>query len=128
MIKKKGMAHLQDRINAAKIECAEMENQLSTRVDYIQENFVSMATSSLVQNILSVPKSLVQQKDILGNMLKAKSIKDFIKKTFIDIVKTIAMRFGLNLVREFAEKQAENRPESEATNSETETVVNSTEG
>ena len=125
MIKKQGMAHLQQRINAAKIECAEMEDQLSTRVDYIQDNFISMATSSLVQNILSVPKSLMQQKDILGNILKANSIKDFLKKMFLDIVKTIAMRFGLNLVREFAEKHAENKTSEEEGN-ETEPIVSDT--
>jgi len=121
----KGIQHLQDRINATKQECTEMEEQLSARVDYLQDNFAGMATTGILQSVLSIPKNLMVQKDLLGNMLKADSIKDFLKKMFLDIVKRIALRFGLNLVREFAEKHtAKNNPETE-TNEPQEPTVDS---
>lgn len=123
----KGIQHLQDRINATKQECTEMEEQLSDRVDYLQDNFTGMATTGILQSILSVPKSLVVKKDLLGNMLKAHSIKDFLKKMFLDVLKTISMRFGLNLVREFAEKQnAKNDPEAKTQEQQEPNIVNET--
>lgn len=111
MKNKGGIKHLQQRINTAKIECKEMEKEISARVDYLQNNFASMATTGIIESVLSIPKSLVIKKDFLSNMLKASSIKDFFKKMFVDVVKNIALRFGLNLVREFAEKQAEKNAE-----------------
>ncbi len=120
MKNKGGTKQLQQRISVLKAECDEMEQEISARIDYLQDNFTGMATTGILESILSVPKSLIMKKDFLGNMLKANSIKDFFKKMFVDLVKSIALRFGLNLVREFAENQAEkNAAENEEQTQET---------
>lgn len=110
----KNIRHLQQRINKAKTECRDMENELDKRLEYLQDNYMGMAANSAIYGLMKSPKNFTVLKDIFTGIWKAESIKDFLKKTALRFLHAVAVRLGFKVVRDFTESRMNSNKEEPA--------------
>tara|TARA_Y100001978_G_C23474245_1_gene328423 strand:- start:266 stop:655 length:390 start_codon:yes stop_codon:yes gene_type:complete len=111
----KNIRHLQQRINKAKTECRDMENELDKRLEYLQDNYMGMAANSALYGLMKSPKNFTVLKDIFTGVWKAESIKEFFKKTALRFLHAIAVKLGFKIVRDFAEGKMNHKEDEETT-------------
>lgn len=109
---------LQKRIDRTKMECKALEYEFEQRYEYLQHNYMHMATNSAVMGVLNTPKSIGVFKDVISSLWKSNGIKGFLKKRAISIIRKMAMTLGFKLVQNFTKDKAETKEEEETTAAE----------